>query len=157
MRASGIEEEAERWVRKLRGEGGRRRRPRGTTAADHDGIAGASNRAHNSNAPAQAIAAAASSASMQREKLVEGDPLAVLTPRTRKLVLRYSPKDDDEEPRATQPGKDNVAASGKLTKGPTSPAFLSVNAKGTASHSADDVLSLDLSAPSGTGRAAKVS
>jgi len=132
-RPSGIEEEAERW--------------RGKTSAEHDEAAAVA-RAGNSAAAAQSAAVAASSSSGQRDKLVEGDPLAVLTPRTRKLVLRYSAKDDEDESQAQQ-GKD-----GKASKGFVSPAFVSSNAKGTAgAHSTDEVLALDLSA--GGSEAAK--
>ena len=146
VRASSIEEEAERWVRKMRGEGGRRSRHKGKAAVEHDDPSGSTTRAVN-GAAAAALANAASSASTasQREKIVEGDPLAVLTPRTRKLVLRYSTKDDDDESPAQQQQQQQqqTKETSKAVKGPSSPRLL--NAKGSAAH-VDDVLTLDLNA-----------
>ena len=152
VRAVGIEEEAERWVRKMRGEGGRRSRHRaGKASAEHDEAGTAAGRASASTAAAQSSAASASSSSGPRDKLVEGDPLTVLTPRTRKLVLRYSAKDDEDDPQAAQHSKDGS----KAAQGPASPALLSSNAKGTVGAlTAEDVLTLDLAAAN-AGNAAK--
>ena len=144
----GIEEEAERWVRKLRGEGSRRSRYKGATGASHDESSAA---ARAGVATGAAAAQSASGASVQRERLVEGDPLAVLTPRTRKLVLRYSTKDDDDDTPAQPPNRDGATVAPLQ-----SPALVSSNAKGSAgAQSAEDVLSIDLAADGGGTDAAK--
>ena len=143
VRSSVIEEEAERWVRKMRGDGSRRSRQRGKASAEHDEASTAAGRASNSSAVGHpnTNAASTSSSSGQRDRIVEGDPLAVLTPRTRKLVLRYSAKEDDDDSQSQQQSKES-----KASKVLASPALVSSNAKDTAGAQLAEVVALDLAA-----------
>ena len=144
-RAGGIEQEAERWVRRMRGEGSGLGRRKGKAGVEYDEASVAASRTGNSGTAAQSNAASSSSSAGQRDRVVEGDPLAVLTPRTRKLVLRYSAKDDHDDYHAHTAG----SRDGKPSKGVSSPAFVSAKAKGAAgAHSAEQVLALDLAAHS---------
>ena len=131
-RSVAIEQEAERWVRKMRGEGSRRSRQRGRGSVERDEAATAASRASNCNAAAQVSPAPSSSSFAQRDKVVEGDPLAVLTPRTRKLVLRYSTaEDEDEYVTQQQQQQQQHSKDGKVVRGAAGSALVANNSTGT--------------------------
>ena len=96
-----------------------------------------------------AVSQLSSQLKSEREKVQEGDPLSVLTPRTRRLILRYSSREDDEG------GGAAAGAGGGPGKGRSEAAASALLSVGSSSKVAEtgDMLSLDLRSVGGGGSA----